>query len=933
MRGLVDRLRGPVDRSRDLVNRVGLARAVAFTLSTTAVFAVGFVPLFDGPGYEISLAAGLIVPSLAAIAVALDRSLALTKARDAGTETRDAGNAREAGKEARDVGKEAREAGKAARDTANAISSEISISPVAERSDGDVKGVNGAPSGLQVSPLDVLRSGIATGAAFGLAAWGTTLIHGVRTGFCDFWSGTTNFALGPLVGAILGGAWGALAAEIASRRSRPRAGDHWEDGVRSAEAELRLAERSPQRKGRSPRRSARRAVAIALGIAGPLGAAAVSFARFLSSPMVFAYDPFAGYFSGTLYDTVIDAGGLWTYRAGSAATLAAAVVLAMHLARKPDGTLTWQWSALGGIPGTGGRRAPRAVADTEADAPPPRSSSPSSSRSSQKEGVSRRPWGVALFGVGCAIASVVHSAKGTELGHYQTVASIAEALGGHTEGKRCTVLHPRGMGAQEVARFVRDCDAHVGQVEAWFEAKGPARITVYLFADVHQKASLMGASDTQIAKPWRGEVYVQQASYPHSVLGHELAHVIAGSFARGPFKTGGDVLGLLPNPGLIEGVAVAASPREGDLSSAEWAKAMKDLGILPKLHDLFGLAFLGASSGVAYTVSGAFVGFVKETYGAAAVRDWYGGKALPDVTGASWGDLEAKFLAMLDALPLTDAARAQAKARFDRPGLFARRCPHVVDLCNRRADGLRGGGDEQGALEQYAIVKALDPGDRMLRVQIARTRIHALDLATGTAELRGVVADESVPRSVRDRALEDLADLALAPGGDGVFAAASYRELMARTVDEDALRTLEVKAMAAETPRARGAIFQFLIGDPGRGSDRVRAGELFGAWASEAPNDGMPHYLMARYLAGAGLYGEALLRLSTALARTLPSARVEAEAWRLRIVGSCAVGDPAAARNAYDAYRQLPLVPKARRDAMAALLARCSEAGDGPAGR
>jgi ATP-dependent exoDNAse (exonuclease V) beta subunit len=32
-------------------------------------------------------------------------------------------------------------------------------------------------------------------------------------------------------------------------------GPHWEDGVRSAEAELRLAERSPQRSGRSPRRS------------------------------------------------------------------------------------------------------------------------------------------------------------------------------------------------------------------------------------------------------------------------------------------------------------------------------------------------------------------------------------------------------------------------------------------------------------------------------------------------------------------------------------------------------------------------------------------------------------------------------------------------------------------------------------------------------
>ena len=38
----------------------------------------------------------------------------------------------------------------------------------------------------------------------------------------------------------------------------------------------------------------------------------------------------------------------------------------------------------------------------------------------------------------------------------------------------------------------------------------------------------MGAADTYIAKPWRREVYVQAAGYPHPVLGHELMHVLAG---------------------------------------------------------------------------------------------------------------------------------------------------------------------------------------------------------------------------------------------------------------------------------------------------------------------------------------------------------------------------------------------------------------------
>ena len=62
-----------------------------------------------------------------------------------------------------------------------------------------------------------------------------------------------------------------------------------------------------------------------LALAGPLGGIAVSVARFYGSPMIFAYDPFFGYFSGTLYDTVVDVRPeLWTYRGGSLATLVGA---------------------------------------------------------------------------------------------------------------------------------------------------------------------------------------------------------------------------------------------------------------------------------------------------------------------------------------------------------------------------------------------------------------------------------------------------------------------------------------------------------------------------------------------------------------------------------------------------------------------------------
>src|SRR4051812_25237426 len=56
----------------------GLLRArshkIAAAVVAVASTLVGFLPLFGGPGYEHALASGLLVPSAAAIAMALDGS-------------------------------------------------------------------------------------------------------------------------------------------------------------------------------------------------------------------------------------------------------------------------------------------------------------------------------------------------------------------------------------------------------------------------------------------------------------------------------------------------------------------------------------------------------------------------------------------------------------------------------------------------------------------------------------------------------------------------------------------------------------------------------------------------------------------------------------------------------------------------------------------
>ena len=755
------------------------ASFLGLVVALVGLGAIGFLPLFGGPGYESALAAGIVLPFAVAIATALEI--------------------------------------------------------------GSIPRVPG-PSAGPVTPARSFERGLANGGAYALAAYGVTLLHGLRVGFCDLPLGSAHFALGPLPGALLAGAYGALVGELARGRRR------------------------------------RRLFAVFAAIAGPLGSMLFSVGRFYASPMVFAYDPFAGYFSGTLYDTVIDFSGLVSYRAGTLATLVAAFVLAIHLGRDGAGKLT--------IAG-------------------------------------RRSSGALVVGGLCAFGSAASMIEGDRLGHWETPASIAETLGARASGRRCDVIHARGMRPADIERFVRDCDAHVEAGERWFDAPGPQRITAYLFVDAAQKARLMGAADTYIAKPWRREIYVQTAGYPHTVLGHELMHVLAGSFGRGPFRVAGSAGGLVPNPGLIEGVAVAAAPPEGDLTPRQWAKAMKDLGLLPKLDSLFNLGFLGQNASTAYTVSGAFVGWVHDRHGAAAVRAWYGGQPLAEVTGVPWADLERAWQAELDTITLPDAARAQAKARFDRPAIFGRKCPRTIDACKGAGDRLHNGGDEAGAIAKYEEVLRLDPHDGSAPISIARARIAEGRVDEGLAALARIADGEDGRRDGRDQALEELGDQSLAVGRSA-DAVRRFEAVAARTVDEDRLRTLDLKIAAAKDARARDAVVSLLIGTRGRGPDKMLAMERLSAWAALDPEDGLPLYLIARQYISAGDFKEAADRLDRLREARLDLPRVAVEAERLRMITSCALGDKDGAARGFQRYATFSRVSEARRLAGAAFVRRCT---------
>ena len=734
---------------------------VAAIVAALGLFAIGFLPLFGGPGYELSLAAGLVLPTAAAIATALDVA----------------------------------------------------------RADADV------------APIALVGRGVGSGLALAAIGFATSLVHGVRiaamsgslaAGFCDLGGGARGYALTAAIGAVMGGAWGVVAGELARRAKRTR-----------------LA-------------------CTLLGIAAPLGSALLGVTRFYTSPMIFAFDPFVGYFNGTLYDTVIDAGTpLLTYRLGSFCTLVAFALIASVLARNDRGALRF--------------------VDL-------RASTASRTR--------------LALGLAAGIASAVVTCEGQTLGHWQSTESIKTALAGFRAGARCDIVYPDGEREDQIALLVKDCDEEVAHDESVLGARFEGRITAFFFRDANEKKHFMGAGDTYIAKPWRREVYLQLHSYPHPVLGHEIAHVVSGSFARGPFRIAGAMGGWWPNPGLIEGIAVAASPDEDELTGAQWAHAMMDLGLLPPMRRVFSFGFLGESSAKSYTLAGAFLTWALEKWGAETVRRWYGGEELPAIVGMDWDALDAAFRAWIGTQPLAAEALAYAKARFDRPSVFGRTCPHVVDALRREADGCRDALKIDRARELYGDVLVRDTHDWSARLGLGIMELRYGDKARGESWLASLLDEgDLAPRPFRDRTREALADAQMASPDPAawVLAQAAYTDLARTMIDEDVARTLEVKAYAATRGEAREAMVALLIGAPGRPVDADEGLARFASWA-RASHDPVGEYVLGKNLANHEFWREAGEHLDAAIVTGVPTPRIARELLKQRAICACAVGDLEKAR-------------------------------------
>jgi len=633
-------------------------------------------------------------------------------------------------------------------------------------------------------------------------------------------------------------------------------------------------------------RSRRRIFATLAALAIVLASLGWAAWRFYAAPPIFAYDPFGGYFPGTLYDeeVAIAAPLVWARVYHLTAAAAALALAALFL----DGnSLRLRLSA------------------------------------------ARDRLGVALAALALSAAALVLHASGARLGFQLDANDLARALGAEKQTEHF-VLHysPAGPFAKDIELYAADHEQRWSELAALFGVTPAGRVHSFLFDSTAQKQSLMGAAHTSIAKPWRREIYLQNDGWPHPVLKHELAHVFAGAFGDPIFHAARRDLRF--NVGLIEGVATAAAWSGSPLTPHESVAVARALGTEPPLDGVFSLDFLRYNGSTAYSAAGSFCRFLIDRSGAAPLEAVYRAGGAPDAWQAAYGvpfaALRAEWSRFIDGVKVDARERELARERLQRPSVFHKVCAHELALRRDAARRAAAAGDRASAIADLRAVCADDPDEpqnlvEVMDVQAAGGPPLAADAAATAARL---LAHPKVSPAQRARAHVLLGDQAL-ERRDLAAARAHYAAAQALPLDESEARLTTVKLLAVAEPPGpiADALIHFLV-QPAPSRDAALDLLALGELVHDAPERGLFHYLLGRQLAARGRHEDAARELDVALERGLPDARFRREALRLRGIALCRVGRR---YYAHEAFQRLldEGAPEGQRLEALDWIARCSE--------
>ncbi|MBW1905439.1 MAG: hypothetical protein JRJ24_09065, partial [Deltaproteobacteria bacterium] len=471
--------------------------------------------------------------------------------------------------------------------------------------------------------------------------------------------------------------------------------------------------------------------------------------------------------------------------------------------------------------------------------------------------------------LGIVAASYWH---GDHLGHWVSEEYLIERLGKTEQGRHCVVHMPRETQPEDARRLLEDCDFQVERARKLVGLSSTEPVTAYFFRNQNEKKELIGVGRTLIAKPWRGEVYLQMAGWPHPVLGHEIGR---------PFSVAATFGGLLPNPGIVEGAAVAlAWDLRDDLDPDQWSRILMDRKELPAASTVMSVQFSALPARRAYMTAGSIIRFMIATRGMDTLLEAYRRGAIEGL-----GELETQWHTHLQGVPVTPQERGVAEVELARPSIFSATCPHELAKLRAHLSGDTAARDDARTIETCRAILEIDEHEPRAHAALVGALARTEDDAGALAELDALRTAMNAPKPIVAAALEQYADASWALGKLDE-AAKLYEELLTIPRTDGPARQSEVKKLAlGASPGERELVYEMMLG---RSSSPVVV-HLAQTLAS-IRDDGLGQYLEARQLVGQNRFALALPLLQEAKLLGLPTLRLERELSRILGITFFALG-------------------------------------------
>jgi tetratricopeptide (TPR) repeat protein len=413
-----------------------------------------------------------------------------------------------------------------------------------------------------------------------------------------------------------------------------------------------------------------------------------------------------------------------------------------------------------------------------------------------------------------------------DLGFESTAGSIQSALGGVYRTEHFVIYYSRSaITDAEIRRIGDEHEFRLRQVLNAFALPHTVAFESYVYPTREMKKRFIGAGNTDITKPWSGQIHLSQQSLDGS-LKHELVHAVAAPF-------GLPIVRVSASTGLVEGLAMAVENEWGNRTLHEYAAAMQEFNAAPPLRSMMTLwGFARQQSSVSYVLTGSFCRFLIERYGIRRLTSVYRSGDYAGVYGRSFDHLVTEWQAFLSRVPLDTVDEDCVDALFRRPPIFAKTCPRVLARRNAVARAAFARREYAAAESLYALTYAdghsYDALSGWLASALRRGNHRVL-----TAALDSIVVKDDRPARYLGLFI-GMGDACLATG-DTDRAMVLYDRIYHADLSEGHTEAASLRILALTLPGTPPGVFAYFRGDLPDSSRLALTDSLLGLSGGSSP--------------------------------------------------------------------------------------------------